>query len=246
VQGEHAARSVAGAIGTLTRRTDIDVVVVIRGGGARNELATFDDEQIAIAIATSPLPVLTGLGHEIDVSVADEVAHRSLKTPTACAAALVDAVADFRHATEQRWTAIAARARRRHEQAHGALSERAHRVARQTHAAVERADERLTTRHSRLRATPIRQLDAAATHLANSAQRLVVRVPHIVEGRARDLDAAAARLQLLDPNHMLRRGWSITRGPDGELVRSTSQLVVGASITTQVIDGTITSRIEEP
>ena len=80
--------------------------MVIRGGGARNELATFDAETIAMAIVTSPIPVLTGLGHEIDRSVADEVAHTALKTPTACAGALIDAVHAYQVATERPWAAI--------------------------------------------------------------------------------------------------------------------------------------------
>ncbi len=101
VQGEWAVPMVAAAIRTLTRRGDLDCVVVIRGGGARNELATFDAESIAVAIATSPVPVLTGLGHEVDRSVADEVAHTALKTPTACAGALIDAVHDYLAATER-------------------------------------------------------------------------------------------------------------------------------------------------
>ena len=100
VQGPEAGRRVARAIRALSthalaHRNDeqgLDVLVVIRGGGSRNELATFDAEPIARAIAEAPIPVLTGLGHEIDRSVADEVAHTSLKTPTACAAALVQAV----------------------------------------------------------------------------------------------------------------------------------------------------------
>ena len=90
VQGEWAVDMVSGALRTLTRHDDLDVVVLIRGGGSKTELATFDHESIATAIATSPLPVFTGLGHEVDRSVADEVAHSSLKTPTACAAALVE------------------------------------------------------------------------------------------------------------------------------------------------------------
>src|SRR5690606_10320380 len=69
VQGDGADRSVAAAVRTLARRPGLDCLVVIRGGGARNELATFDAEQIAVAIATSPVPVITGLGHEIDRSV---------------------------------------------------------------------------------------------------------------------------------------------------------------------------------
>src|SRR4051812_46298230 len=84
VQGPEAARRVARAIVSLSMhaaRNGLDAIVVIRGGGARNELATFDAEPIARAIAAAPVPVLTGLGHEIDRSVADEVAHTSLKTP---------------------------------------------------------------------------------------------------------------------------------------------------------------------
>ena len=96
VQGEWAVGMVAASIRTLGRRGDVDCVVVIRGGGARNELATFDAEPIALAIATCPVPVLTGLGHEVDRSVADEVAHTALKTPTACAGHLIDAVHDVR------------------------------------------------------------------------------------------------------------------------------------------------------
>ena len=79
---------VAAAVRTLGRR-DVDVVLVVRGGGARSDLATFDTEVVARAIATCPRPVLTGLGHEVDRSVADEVAHLALKTPTACAGELI-------------------------------------------------------------------------------------------------------------------------------------------------------------
>ena len=89
VQGEFAEQMVTAAIVTLSQRIDLDAMVVIRGGGARNELAVFDAERIARAIAASPVPVLTGLGHEIDRSVADEVAHTTLKTPTACAGELI-------------------------------------------------------------------------------------------------------------------------------------------------------------
>jgi len=78
VQGEWAVTEVTQALRTLGRHADLDAVVHIRGGGSRSELATFDHEAIATAIATSALPVFTGLGHEIVRSVADEVAHTAL------------------------------------------------------------------------------------------------------------------------------------------------------------------------
>ena len=117
VQGPEASRAVSpgdpGALPPRHAAAASTSIVVIRGGGARNELATFDAETIARAIAAAPVPVLTGLGHEIDRSVADEVAHTSLKTPTACAGALVQAVAGYLGAVEQRHAAVR-RARREH------------------------------------------------------------------------------------------------------------------------------------
>ena len=245
VQGELAERSVAAAIRTLGRSRDLDCIVVIRGGGARNELATFDAEEIALAIATSPLPVLTGLGHEIDRSVADEVAHLALKTPTACAGELIDAVARYRSETERRWEAVAALARRHAGDATSALSDRAHRIARRTHAAVERADERLVTRADRLRAAPERRLARADERLVGAADRLRRRPPEVLVAEDRSLDHLAARVALLDPVNLLERGWSITRRADGGVVRSADDVAPGDMIRTRVADGTLTSRIEE-
>jgi exodeoxyribonuclease VII large subunit len=245
VQGAGAEWSVAAAIRTLSARTDLDCVVVIRGGGARNELATFDAEPIAVAIATSPLPVLTGLGHEIDRSVADDVAHRSLKTPTACAGALIEAVSEYRGAAEATWTAIATLSDQALAAARGRLTDRAQRVARRTHAAVGRADERLAVRLERLRTQPGRQLATADRRLAEVTDAVSHRAPRHLDGAARALDGAAARLALLDPANLLRRGWSITRDAEGGVVRSVADVTPGVAITTQVADGHLTSRIEE-
>lgn len=245
VQGAGAELGVAAAIRTLVRRSDLDCVVVIRGGGARNELATFDAEPIALAIATSPLPILTGLGHEIDRSVADDVAHLSLKTPTACAGALVEAVSDYRDSTEAVWSAIVASADRSIVSARSRLTDRAHRVARRTHAAVERADERLAVRRDRLRTLPGRQLAAGEAQLSSAHGTLTRVVPRRLDEAARALDARAARLALLDPADLLRRGWSITRDQKGRVVRSVADAEPGTVITTQVADGRLTSRIED-
>jgi exodeoxyribonuclease VII large subunit len=246
VQGDGAHVSVAAAIRTLTRRHDVDCVVVIRGGGARNELATFDAEAIALAIATSHVPVLTGLGHEIDRSVADEVAFASYKTPTACARALIDAVTAYRDQVEQSWSAIRALSVHRLGDAASSLADRAHRVARRTHAAVERADERLTTRRDRLASAPARSLSAHEHRLTGACERLVRRPVQTLAAEARSIEGAAARLALLDPVNLLRRGWSISRDADGTIVRSVSDVSPGDLITTELADGQLTSRIEEP
>ncbi len=243
VQGEFAASMVAAGIATLGARLDLDAIVVIRGGGAKNELAVFDAEVIARTIAGAGRPVLTGLGHEVDRSVADEVAHTALKTPTACAGALIERVVAYRTATEDAWSAIRRGTTGALNTATVDLSELAHRIARRTHAAVERSDERLAMRVDRL-------VRCGPTVLANGTRRLDAGEVQIVERAARALqrssdrlDVLAARVSSLDPAVQLARGWSITRDADGSVVRSTGDVTAGATITTSIADGSITSTV---
>ena len=95
VQGDDAPPQVVAALNTLSRRDVIDVVLLMRGGGSKSDLAAFDDERIALAISQCRHPVFTGLGHQIDTSIADIVAHTAHKTPTACAQAVIALVEEF-------------------------------------------------------------------------------------------------------------------------------------------------------
>jgi exodeoxyribonuclease VII large subunit len=95
VQGDGAATSVAAAVEHLATIDDLDLIAVVRGGGARTDLAAFDDEALARVIATCEKPVFTGIGHEVDTSIVDEVAFSWNKTPTACAIAIIQRVDDF-------------------------------------------------------------------------------------------------------------------------------------------------------
>jgi exodeoxyribonuclease VII large subunit len=241
VQGEGAERMLTAALGTLGDRPGLDVIVLIRGGGARNELAVFDAESIARAIATSPIPVITGLGHEIDRSVADEVAHTSLKTPTACAGALVDRVATYLTRCEEAYAAIGRASRTALTGATNDLSETAHRIARRTHAAVERADERLGRRRERLHAAAPTTLSGARRHVDDTQRRLTRQANTILERAGHRLDLLETRSRALDPTVQLARGWSITRGPDGAVVRSIADVTPGDTLVTYVGDGSVTS-----
>ena len=243
VQGEFAEEMVAAAVITLSRRTDLDVVVVIRGGGARNELAVFDAERIARAIASSPIPVLTGLGHEVDRSVADEVAHTTLKTPTACAGELIARASRYRADTEAAFASIVRESRHTLNAATTDLSETAHRIARRTHAAVERADERLGMRVVTLTRTAPACLGAADRYLLDAQQRLPARAAAILDRATGRLDVVAARVGALDPAVQLARGWSITRRADGTIVRSVDDVGVDDTISTALADGAVTSTI---
>ena len=95
VQGDSAVPQIVAALNSLSRRDDIDLVMLMRGGGSKGDLAAFDDEQIAMAISKCSHPVFTGIGHEIDTSIADVVAHTANKTPTACAQSVIAIVESF-------------------------------------------------------------------------------------------------------------------------------------------------------
>jgi len=95
VQGDAAVGQIVSALNSLSRRDDIDIVMLMRGGGSKGDLAAFDDEQIAMAISKCSHPVFTGIGHEIDTSIADIVAHTANKTPTACAQSVIAVVESF-------------------------------------------------------------------------------------------------------------------------------------------------------
>lgn len=107
VQGDDAVKSLVAGLQTADSLDDVDVILLVRGGGSRTDLLAFDAEEVATAIASCRRPVFTGIGHEIDTSIADEVACRAFKTPTACAAHVVELIRGFVEATETAWSSIA-------------------------------------------------------------------------------------------------------------------------------------------
>ncbi len=232
VQGEFAAEMVTAAISTLSGFDDLDAIVVVRGGGSRTELAVFDAESIALAIAAASVPVLTGLGHEIDRSIADEVAHSAFKTPTACANALIERVQAFSLRAEATWASLSALAGRQVDQSSAGLLETARRIEQRTIAAVERADQRLTDRSHRVTLSSGRALDQASTALIACTERAGRRALQFAAQELATLGHIEARFRLLDPVHTLARGWSLTRDADGRVVRDAADLAVGATITT--------------
>ncbi len=248
VQGDGADRMVAGSIGTLARgarKGVLDAIVVIRGGGAKNELAVFDSERIATTIAMVPCPVLTGIGHEIDRTIADEVAHTALKTPTACAGELIGRVAAYVNDTEMAFDAIARRALALTDAADHRLSHTARRLAGHTTTAIERADERLTMRRARLEALAPAALTRATERLDATTARVLERSSSAIDRESGRLDVFAARASAVDPAVQLARGWSITRDAAGGIVRSAADVSTGSALTTDFVDGRVTSTITD-
>ncbi len=265
VQGVDAVPDIVQGLATLAQ-SDIDVIAIVRGGGARTDLAAFDSEQIAMAIAHCPVPVLTGIGHEIDVSVADLVA-RSFKTPTACAAGLVATVSSFVDRLDRLATDTARSVNNRLDVARHHLENATLRLSRSSTAAGSRAQQGLTdfggqisrgTRHhlrregdtlgvvgTRIERLSTRQL-AAATAAVDRMSALVgagaTRATIVAAGRLADLEH---RLGLLDPERLFARGWSITRTAGGDLVTNPGAVDVGAILHTTVVGGLIESVVTD-
>lgn len=143
VQGDAAVPQIVAALNSLSRRDDIDLVMLMRGGGSKGDLAAFDDEQIAMAISKCTHPVFTGIGHEIDTSIADIVAHSANKTPTACAQSVIAIVESF--LSELSYSAGSLRSL--------------------TQTAVERARSRIAVSVERLRTRPRTALDRQSQKL---------------------------------------------------------------------------------
>ena len=192
-----------------------------------------------------PCPVLTGIGHEIDRTIADEVAHTALKTPTACAGELIDRVASYVNDTEMAFEAIARRSLALTDAADHRLTDTARRLAGRTNAAVERADERLTMRRDRLGALAPAALERAAERLDATTVRVLERSNAAVERETGRLDVFAARVSAVDPAVQLARGWSITRDEAGAIVRSIDDVSPGSTLTTDLVDGQITSTVTD-
>ena len=220
MQGLGAERTVSAALRTVATQ-GVDLIALVRGGGARTDLATFDHELIARTIAGLELAVFTGIGQEIDTSVADVVAAEAHRTPTACAAAIADRVLRAIGQAEYAWAAISDRTERVIEHESVRLARRARLVTGGVRSRLALEDQRLDTAAQR---------SARATRVAlrDSGSRI---------------DVLEARLTALDPARALARGWTITRTSAGVVVRTTADLHEGDTITTQLVDGTATSTV---
>jgi len=264
VQGEFAPEEIAAMI-VHGGELDLDVLAVVRGGGARTDLAAFDTEPVARAIAMSPKPVLCGIGHEVDTSVADMVAHASLKTPTACAQYLIERVISFDFALAERADRLAARAISLPEYQQKWINERAavlaHRVAHTLHTAaasntaaasglerrvsraITRSEQRLATAHGHVIARSAGALTASVRQCDQWTSQLSERGRRQLRAERQRLELLDARLSAVDPAQALRRGYSITTTTAGQLVRKASDVRVGAELITRLAEGSVESTV---
>ncbi|MBK6676279.1 MAG: exodeoxyribonuclease VII large subunit [Rhodocyclaceae bacterium] len=244
VQGGEAAGQIADALDVAGRRGECDVLLLVRGGGSLEDLWPFNEEIVARAIAACPLPIIAGIGHETDISIADLAADRRAATPTAAAeiasAGWVEAGREVAILGDQ----LHARMRRRLEAQMQRLDWLGRRLV---HPATRLAATRQRTAHlaDRLAAAGERLLARHRHALAPLTLRLVRARPNVEIHRTR-LERLNAALDALNPKAALARGYALARMPDGQLVRSHRQLERGMSVQLQFAEGgadTIVNRI---
>ena len=214
VQGEGAGAQIARAIRKADARAECDVLIVGRGGGSLEDLWAFNEEVVARAIADCSIPIVSGVGHETDFTIADFVASLRAPTPTAAAALVSPDRVSL-------WAAVADLRRR---------------LARDLRRGVETRSQRLDALARRL-LTPAQRLERERRGLQVLARRMSSATRRGLQDGARHLAALRNALSHLDPTRVLARGYSIVRDADGHVLRTSHGLAPGAPLDVTFSEG---------
>jgi exodeoxyribonuclease VII large subunit len=221
VQGKEAVPDIIAAIADLNRYAEVDVILVGRGGGSLEDLWAFNDEKVARAIVASRIPVVSAVGHEIDVTIADLVADRRAPTPTGAAMLVVpdrrDLLATLRSLGNSLTTCVQYQ--------------------------IERHRERLTHTARRLR-DPRQAMKALQLRVDEMSERLQRAIAANLGARRQDLRRNVERLEALSPLAVLHRGYSITRRADGSVVRDAQNLTANEVLNVRFARGSAAVRVE--
>ena len=259
MQGNETFTTVAAALQALAN-LQVDCIALVRGGGSRLDLSWFDQEEIARAVASCPLPVLTGIGHEIDTSVSDLAAHRFFKTPTAVAEFLVGRARDGWDHVQTAWEETARFAQSAlDEKSRGLLESadwlRSHaqtrvdgeylgmaglaaRLSSLVSRGLERGGEFITLAVTRLvTGSQGKVLGDAESRLIRQAVRVQAMADGVLQQTQNDLTSRHDRLRLLDPARVLGRGYAWVRRSDGTTLKEVEKVAVGEGLTVRLRNG---------
>ncbi len=224
VQGTDAPPQIVAALQRLNDYTDVDVILVARGGGSLEDLWCFNDERVVRAVAASRIPVVTGVGHEIDFTLVDFAA--DLRTPTPSAAAeIMTPDGDALRYTVRQWSA----------QMNSAINTRLDDQRSQVNGQL-----RLLARLS-----PDRSIENARQRVDDLAARLALHVQHHLARRRDRLAAQARALTSASPTAILKRGYAIVTRSDGQRVTSAQHAAEGTLVQITLHDGRLVAQVRE-
>lgn len=221
MQGKGTEESVIAALDAIyERQNEFDVVAIIRGGGATTDLSSFDNYGIASNVAQFPLPIISGIGHQRDESIVDLVAHTRVKTPTAAADLLIQAMEAAEDAVLILLESI-------------------------QNAAVQRLNNEkthLSNLAQRINSGATNRLRLALALLPQYLDRMTTAVNNKLRQQLQHIDALERVVKNLDPENMLRRGFVMVER-EGKIVKSNEQLAPGNEVKLRFFDGTSTAKI---
>ncbi len=219
VQGAEAPASIVAALDLLNEHGEADVVIVGRGGGSIEELWAFNEEIVARAIARSRIPVISGVGHETDFTIADFVADHRASTPTAAAVAAVPDIEEWRSDVHEKQQIL-----------YDLMEERL----------FTRGEELERTQRDLQRASPLRLIDNRRQQLDDTMERLQRHMLHTLSLQRERVRGVALQLHSLSPLLTIARGYAVVRrDSDQTLVTRVEQVRAGNTLTIQVQDGHI-------
>jgi exodeoxyribonuclease VII large subunit len=245
VQGAQAAAELRRAVLEAGRRSEVDVLLVVRGGGAMEDLWAFNDEQLARAIIASPMPVVSGVGHETDFTIADFCADARAPTPTAAAELSAHPQQVWLNILDQAETRLQNGVDRHMQSAAQRLDWVGSRVSRPSHF-MTRQQVQLRSHAADLQ----HAMTAAAKDLRHALQKAGLALPAVVESVIRQekttLERLALRLDLLDPKRVLTRGYAWLSDLDGKPVTSARQPQTGQPLRATLVDGEVDLTVSAP
>ena len=268
VQGEGAAAEMVRALQFFNRQKTVDVLILARGGGSLEDLWPFNEEALARAIADSTIPVISGVGHETDFTIADFVADVRASTPSAAAELVVQTrrefdkhIADLRTAlADQMRYRILVLSRRVHEfagrrgfrrpldllrQQRQRADEMTSRLAHGLRANVQRSRKRFTTAHIRIVSFDFRMKVAALRlRLEKRSSELGTRSERLLRLKRERLDRVRLLLEERSPLRVLERGYAIATDAAGNVLRDVAQVALGAPVSVQLARGRLTTEVK--
>jgi exodeoxyribonuclease VII large subunit len=243
VQGPEAPAALVAALAAAAQRREVDLLIVARGGGSIEDLWAFNDERVVRAIAAMPMPVISGVGHETDVTLADCVADLRAPTPTAAAELALPARDELLAALGQVAQRLRVRVAHRLESQAQRLDRLALQLARPAQALAQARAQLQALDHRHARAV-LRALEARRLAPQGLRERLVRAAAAALHGRGAHLAALGGRLTALDPSQVLARGYAFVLDAQARPVVSAQSVQPGQTLTLQWHDGAARARVE--
>lgn len=245
MQGDSAAASIIDALNRVQASgKEFDVVVIIRGGGATTDLRCFDEYELCYYCAQFPLPLLTGIGHDRDLSVLDMVAHTSVKTPTAAAEHLIDCLSGEAYRLDANMEKLKQRSMQLLENYKRVLQTNTERLRRSTSEGIHRANLQVERQQAEIHRRAAQKLFLMKQDADLKSTRLQHRVQTLLEQQKHRLGMLESRLETFSPELMIKKGFSLTLH-QGRIVKSVQDLQAGAELQTRLRDGVIYSIIQQ-